>query len=99
MDEKGLGGVTFLLIIIVIWMWFSMNNLKDKISACAWQIETANISINDANNEIVNAKSKAWGNYNDMGHALANLGGEYASRENPCDKDFSGDLNNLPKQE
>ena len=98
-SEKGLGGIGIVLVVVIIWMWSNMNTLKDKVSACAWQIETANISIGYANDEIKNAKNKAGLDYPTMDYTLRNLSGDYAFRENPCDKDFSGDLSNYPKQE
>jgi hypothetical protein len=95
--EKGLGGVGILLVIALIWQWSTINNLNDKVNACAWQLDVANVSISDANNEIADAKNKAGGTYYEMNYTLQNLGGEYASRENPCAKDYTGDISLLPK--
>ena len=70
----------FVLLIVLIFVWFKYNNLReenatltDQVDAYQYALDQANENINEANSIIEDAQNYAWSSYEEMGDALDNL--------------------------
>lgn len=83
MEDKE-GGISLILVIVIICLLISNHNLKKQVTECGWNIDLLNDSIDQANNDLSSAHEKAWTNYDTMGSALEELDGSYPNQDNPC---------------
>lgn len=82
----------------IVILWTQNSVLQRKVDACWWEIGVANSSIGYADDQLNSAHKNAWSDYQTMGYELSQLDGSYDLRPNPCNKNFSGDLKNYPRQ-
>jgi hypothetical protein len=90
--------ISIAILVIIIILWNENSQLKQRVNACAWQIDVANVSIGYANETISHAHANAGSDYQTIESTLERLTDRYDLRENPCDKNFTGNLKNYPTQ-
>ncbi len=72
--------VIIVLIVLSVWFWRDHRNMKnqlaesqDELSYCEEESSSYQDALDQANQNIENARSNAWSSYDEMGDALDNL--------------------------
>ncbi len=87
MEDKGGNPFIIILVIVVVWLWSSLNTAHQKIDKLQteydyceadnydleYEISKKENTIDDLNSEIEDAQSEAWTNYYNMGYTLEDL--------------------------
>lgn len=62
-----------ILIILSIWFWRDHHKLKNQVESLQSELAYTESALDQANSNIEEAQSWAWGSYDDMGMALDDL--------------------------